>query len=700
MDKKKIIYIGSLLIITAIISIASFSYAIWSNKSEQRGKLNIVAGSLRYELISDDLTNNSITIPANTNKTIEIEINSLNNIESKYELYYTTNNENINIGYSEETIDQPRGTISSRSSKKVTVIIKNKSDSPATITFGCQGGFSDKELILAQGDALNKQFAVCDLDPGYVWDFDYNGTDGSDGSERILDVPCDGYYKLEVWGAQGGSTGRAGGYGGYSVGVVDLNKSETNKLYIQVGGKGTNSPNRGAYIVNGGYNGGGKGRRSGDNGAITGYNGGGGATHIATVSGLLKDLEQYKGTLDDTETYYKSNEILIVAGGGGGGDYYDITANTANDYSECLDMDGGGFKGVAGHYIHHRWGSNSYLDGATQTTGYAFGQGGYILDATGNDGYSSGGGGGGFYGGNVYHERSSGGSGYIASPRLSSIPGIKKSMYCYRCEESEDDNLFTVRTNGTSSYRDTVNCSSGYNSNPVSKCAKANNGYARITYLGEGNTTTLYSAAVDEVYYYDSNNNKQIIGTTDTTGKLENIFVPNNVTLYSTVAKDPTNLSNPYSKTFNTISNEVYLMPDGNILYWYGYKSDNLESAVAANGWAFGSYTIYEPTYYTNYITCSPAGTNWNRVSSVGTKNAVTASKIQSIINLNNVSNNSLSMRSSKDLGSSSTVNYIQTGIPNTGLQYLVAEEPTSYTGYIIQNFSAASGNVYALWYE
>ena len=72
MDKKKMIYIGSLLILTAIISIASFSYAIWSNKSEQRGKLNIVAGSLNYELVSSDLTNNSITIPANTSKTIEI----------------------------------------------------------------------------------------------------------------------------------------------------------------------------------------------------------------------------------------------------------------------------------------------------------------------------------------------------------------------------------------------------------------------------------------------------------------------------------------------------------------------------------------------------------------------------------------------------------------------------------------------------
>jgi len=523
MDKKKMIYIGSLLILTAIISIASFSYAIWSNKSEQRGKLNIVAGSLNYELVSDDLNNNSITIPANTNKTIEIEITSLNNIESKYELYYTTNNENISIGYSEETVDNPTGTISSRSSKKVTVIIKNRTDTEATITFGCQGGFSDKELILAQGNSITEQMGVCIAEPGDIFTFDYTG------GEQDFEVPCDGYYKLETWGAQGGNV-TYGGKGAYATGITQLSKSDY--LYIVVGG--TNS------TADGGYNGGGS---CTSNGYGNYYcNGGGGATHIANNirnDGLLSNYSQ------------NTSEILIVSGGGGG---YGTNKNGTTSY---YAGSGGGINGVNGTGV-----SGTYGIGATQVTAGTTSVSGAYAGATGSFGQggsstNEGAGGGGFYGGGASYGSGGsggGGSGYIANPQLSN-----KHMTCYNCTTSNDINTKTISNTCV-------------NITPTVDCSKTGNGYARITYLGEGNTTTLYSAAVDEVYYYDSNNNKQIIGTTDTTGKLENVFIPNNVTLYSTVAKNPSDLSNAYNETFNTIGNETYLMPEGNVVYWYGYN--------------------------------------------------------------------------------------------------------------------------------
>ena len=90
--------------------------------------------------------------------------------------------------------------------------------------------------------------------------------------------------------------------------------------------------------------------------------------------------------------------------------------------------------------------------------------------------------------------------------------------------------------------------------------------------------TTIYSAAMDEVYYYDSNNEKVVLGTTDATGKLENILLPaQSITLYSSIAKDPSNLSNPYSKLFtpSNITNQIYLMPD-NTIYWYGNEMANI----------------------------------------------------------------------------------------------------------------------------
>jgi hypothetical protein len=130
--------------------------------------------------------------------------------------------------------------------------------------------------------------------------------------EATYSVPATGYYKLEVWGAQGGTTnGYAGGYGGYSVGVVKVNKG-TN-LYVNVGGQGstynpTGSRNVGGRAA-GGHNGGGYGYGANCNGDYRYAGGGGGATHVALSSGVISSFNSNRG------------KLLIVAGGGGGGHY-------------------------------------------------------------------------------------------------------------------------------------------------------------------------------------------------------------------------------------------------------------------------------------------------------------------------------------------------------------------------------------------
>ena len=117
------------------------------------------------------------------------------------------------------------------------------------------------------------------------------------GSVQSVTLPA-GTYKLEVWGAQGGTAtnNTNGGYGGYSVGTINLNTSKT--MYICVGGKGQNGST--SYSGPGGYNGGGYAYY--DPGC-NGGGGGGGATHIAFRKGTLASLASYK------------NDILIVAGG-------------------------------------------------------------------------------------------------------------------------------------------------------------------------------------------------------------------------------------------------------------------------------------------------------------------------------------------------------------------------------------------------
>ena len=252
------------------------------------------------------------------------------------------------------------------------------------------------------------------------------------GAEEKIAIPKTGFYKLETWGAQGGSGGSDGGYGSYSTGLIHFNKDDT--YYINVGGTTTS--------IAGGYNGGGNSLGSG---------GGGGATHIASASGLLESLEN------------NNDAILIVAGGGGGtgksgagGNAGGINGKKGSDGS-CTGRGGNGGTQTAG--------------GGVYNSGYAkkgsFGHGGDCISSTtaggGGSGYYGGGGG---TGGDCYGG-GGGGSSYIGNSLLTD-----KAMYCYNCTTSNDTNTKTIST--------TCN-----EETPTENCAKKGNGYAKITLIKE-----------------------------------------------------------------------------------------------------------------------------------------------------------------------------------------------------------------------
>lgn len=153
---------------------------------------------------------------------------------------------------------------------------------------------------------------------------------------------------------------------------------------------------------------------------------GGGATHIAKVTGQLKDLSS------------NLSDILIVSGGGGGGL---IVGET-----EYAGADAGGISGS---------GDNS----ADQSTGNAFG--------LGESGANLSGGGSGLYGGYKGTSSKSGGagSGYIGNSLLSN-----KKMVGYNVPTSSAESTKTESVNEASET-------------PVSGKPKIGNGFARIKFL-------------------------------------------------------------------------------------------------------------------------------------------------------------------------------------------------------------------------
>lgn len=149
------------------------------------------------------------------------------------------------------------------------------------------------------------------------------------GNVQSLNLPA-GTYKLQVWGAQGGSnaaassygiTAQAGGKGGYSEGILTIGEDKT--VYVFVGGQGGSSGN-------GGWNGGGGGSgsssyNSGNTHGVSRMGCGGGGTDIALVTSTMS-YSSYR-------TNRSSESLLsriIVAGGGSGGAmcYKAVTTST------------------------------------------------------------------------------------------------------------------------------------------------------------------------------------------------------------------------------------------------------------------------------------------------------------------------------------------------------------------------------------
>lgn len=249
----------------------------------------------------------------------------------------------------------------------------------------------------------------------------YASANTTDNPYYTFTAPEDGTYKLQVWGAQGGSYNTSyavGGLGGYSTGNITLSKGEM--LYIYVGGQGSYSTTTTYTTPSGG-----------------GYNGGGAAGYCGGTGGGATDIRLVSGACSDSTSLLSR---IIVAGGGGGAYAYSSTYKANGGYA-------GGDSGSAGSYYsssYSAWvgGGGTQTSGGTAGTGSStnyygkagsFGQGGatgYKYNSTSY--YSNGAGGGGWYGG--------GGAGnYSSRSRARAAGGGRRFWicmdfkYCFQC---------------------------------------------------------------------------------------------------------------------------------------------------------------------------------------------------------------------------------------------------------------------------
>lgn len=274
-----------------------------------------------------------------------------------------------------------------------------------------------------------------------------------------------GTYKLQCWGAQGGSYNStyAGGKGGYAVGTLTL--TETTLVFIMVGGQGTGGTSTTAGTRAGGYNGGGTGYTA------SGYIecGGGGGTDIRIGVNSFR------------------SRVIVAGGGGGSGCYY-------TNYRYSGGYGGGTTGGIGGQYsTSYRAGvggsqtarGSSYYGSTANSSTYGnlavFGHGAFYKST-----YACAGGGGGWYGGG-YGWRSSGGggSGYVYTASTASnnpVPTFLDSKFQLTDASIAAGNTTFVGTSGSN------------------ETGHAGNGYARITVISAGtlglNTKSFVNGSV------------------------------------------------------------------------------------------------------------------------------------------------------------------------------------------------------------
>ncbi len=311
---SKIINISIFVAITIILLIYLVqNYTIAYYSDVKGNNLAISINLITYELTSESSSFNSedktVTIAANSTEDLIINVQSLNNIDTLYNLNYTVKiGEDIDVEYYPDG-DMPTGTIGkydeleTSDNVQISLKITNNDSLESVIELREIGGYEGYSLLIPEGNInipqiqLNKNFSYTESIEEYV-------------------VPMSGYYNVEMWGASRISTGA------YTRGDIYLEKNE--KLYFNVGGAENNvATNTNTY---GGYNGGGHNSggatdlRLGNTvaypfGIVDPVNGGIiGATHGGTISNGVITLPQGATAYGPYDSYEAGVYLVTYVG--------------------------------------------------------------------------------------------------------------------------------------------------------------------------------------------------------------------------------------------------------------------------------------------------------------------------------------------------------------------------------------------------
>ena len=158
------IYMIVMIIVTLLILVGYFSYAMFTVSKEKSNAISIVTGNLIYNLTIDDIESNTLTVPSNTVKDFKVVLSNPNNRVARFNFYYLDDlPASTKIGYINEektnTLPTDKGinlekTGTAGSSNTYVIRVINNSGSSVTINLGVSVGLDYNDLVLPSNGHL------------------------------------------------------------------------------------------------------------------------------------------------------------------------------------------------------------------------------------------------------------------------------------------------------------------------------------------------------------------------------------------------------------------------------------------------------------------------------------------------------------------------------------------------------------------
>lgn len=139
LKRPRNVYFSIIVMLTVVTGLVSISFSYYVDESSNGGVIRL--SSIDNRLQSDDLEDSYLTLAAHETKTIKVYVMSNNNFESKFKLYYKTD-DNIQVS-SEVILDE---TIDSKEVYSYDLDVSNFGDNESKVYIGISSAYLDEEI--------------------------------------------------------------------------------------------------------------------------------------------------------------------------------------------------------------------------------------------------------------------------------------------------------------------------------------------------------------------------------------------------------------------------------------------------------------------------------------------------------------------------------------------------------------------------